>query len=238
MVNEHGILMANPCDGHISTRWSCHVGDVTKNREQGTAIGGPGLWGRRRPSFLQFLFFFFVRGESWRILSNERQGKWIQFTFRSCHCKWKCEWDSNVKGWISFFSPINTGELLNPQRDPTGKAVSRDSLISSDIPGGQESRLKKTELLKPVGRLKPCWKTRETGTAESQAAGWPMAGRPARHPRPACRHFKCLCLVGCGMFQTSALASLIENIIFSINNASRFFISKLPGKSWHIYSTQ
>ena len=54
-----------------------------------------------------------------------------------------------------FASALSMGELINPQRDQSGQAVSRDSLISSATPDGQESRFsERTELLKPVGRLK------------------------------------------------------------------------------------
>lgn len=64
MVNEHGIQRANPCDGHISTRWKCLVGEVTENPERGTTTVRPGPRGRQRPRFLRFLcllssFFFF-----------------------------------------------------------------------------------------------------------------------------------------------------------------------------------
>lgn len=94
------------------------------------------------------------------------------------------------------------------------------------------------QLLKPVSHLKQCWEIEPRWPPRNgqQAGPWPAG--TARYPQPAGRRFKCLCFAGCGMSRTSALASLIENIIFSINNTSKFFISKLPGKSWHIYSTQ
>ena len=234
MVNEHGILRASPCDGHISTRWNCHVGQYDKNQERETDCETESTWWMET-KFLQFLLFF-VREESRRITHKGTGRKRIPISiqklpFKNEKVRFKC------KSWISF-SPLSTGWVHKCKRDRTGKTVSGDSLISSAITDGQEGHFKKTELLKPVRHLKQCWKSksqwpRRTGSCLA-------CGRPA----PRCyisasmSAFQTpLLFAGCGMSRTSAPASLIENIIFSINNTSEFFISKLPGKA-DIFTTR
>lgn len=90
--------------------------------------------------------------------------------------------------------------------------------------------VKKDRALK-TSQAEAVLKNRVTVIAKKWAAAglWPAG--PVRHSRPAGRRFKRLCFAGCGMSRTTGPASLIENIIFSINNTSEFFISKLPGKS-------
>lgn len=133
-----------------------------------------------------------------------------------------------------FVSALSMGELINPQRDQSGQAVSRDSLISSATPDGQESRFFRKDRALKTSRAFKTALNKSPGPRRSRQHGWPVAANqpgtsPA--PQPAGRRFKRLCLAGCGMSQTTARAGLIGNIIFSINNTSRFFISKLPGKS-------
>lgn len=152
-----------------------------------------------------------------------------------------------MKMWVSikqkrvdlFFLCSQHGWADKSPKRSICASVSHDSLISSPIPDGQEGHFfRKDRAPKTSRAFKTALNKTVTGTTEKQAAQ-PACGRwtsPA--PRPGGRRFKRLCLAGCGMSQTLARASLIENIIFSINNTSRFFISKLPGKSWHIYSTQ
>lgn len=75
------------------------------------------------------------------------------------------------------------GELINPQRDQSGQAVSRDSLISSVTPDGQESHFfRKDRALKTSQAFKTVLnKTESRGPWRSRQPAWPVAGGPARH---------------------------------------------------------
>lgn len=134
--------------------------------------------------------------------------------------------DSNVKVWISLCL-LSTGRAQKAKGDQSGKGVSCDSLINPFIADGREGHLEKNKdrALKSSQAFPTMLRTRVSGRSE--------AGRPSTAPAvgQTGRRFKRLSFAGCGMPPTSAPASLIENIIFSINNTSNFFISKVPGKS-------
>lgn len=84
-----------------------------------------------------------------------------------------------------FASALSMGELINPQRDQSGQAVSRDSLISSATPDGQESRFfRKDRALKTSWAFKTALNKshRDLGEAGSTAGLWPRTSpAPARH---------------------------------------------------------
>lgn len=80
-----------------------------------------------------------------------------------------------------FFSALSMGELINPQRDQSGQAVSRDSLISSATPDGQESHFfRKGRALKTSQAFKTA--LNKTESRGARRSGSPPGLWPADQP--------------------------------------------------------
>lgn len=203
MVNEHGILRANPCDGHISTRWSCRVGDVTKiqewatlrPRDQGRVADGDQI-------FWDFFLSFFVRGEGRRI--THRWTKEERNTIPICIPKLPVRMergDSSAQVWISFCL-LATGVSSESQRGPEwegGVLWFSDTKLGYCWWSGRPLKKKKRpELLKAVRHFQRCW--------EPGSGGRRAAGRPSTAPAVGRSIGRSVCLsVGRSAFQTSVL---------------------------------